>query len=99
MGSTEQDWATEPIAITGLSCRLGGDATDAENLWNMLAEGRDAWSEIPASRFDLKGAYHDDPDRLGTVSLSLPNHESTIWLTDIDECQRRIFRQGGCGKV
>ncbi|MCJ1434431.1 hypothetical protein MMC27_003799 [Xylographa pallens] len=72
MGSTEhgpqgQDWATEPIAVTGLSCKLAGDASDAENLWSMLAEGCDAWSEIPPSRFDLKGAYHADPDRLGTA--------------------------------
>ncbi|MCJ1385263.1 hypothetical protein MMC17_008384 [Xylographa soralifera] len=74
MGSTEhgpqgQDWATEPIAVTGLSCKLTGDASDAENLWSMLAEGRDAWSEIPPSRFDLKGAYHADPDRLGTMHV------------------------------
>lgn len=73
MGSTEdghqgQYWATEPIAITGLSCKLAGEASDTESLWTMLAEGRDAWSEIPASRFNNKGAYHADPDRLGTVS-------------------------------
>lgn len=88
MGSTEhgpqdQDWATEPIAIIGLSCRLSGDASDAESLWTMLAEGRDAWSEIPPSRFDLKGAYHADADRLGTVSsLDVPSQETATWLTD-----------------
>ena len=61
MGSTEhgpqgQDWAKEPIAVTCLSCKLVGDASDAENLWSMLAEGRDAWCETPPSRFDLKGS-------------------------------------------
>ncbi|KAI0572270.1 Polyketide synthase phosphopantetheine-binding domain [Pyrenophora tritici-repentis] len=74
MESTEpspqgQDWPTDPIAIIGLSCKLAGDASDAENLWAMLAEGRDAWSEIPPSRFNLKGAYHVNPDRLGTMHV------------------------------
>ena len=87
MGSTEhgpqeQKWATEPIAITGLSCKLGGDASDAENLWTMLAEGRNAWSQIPHSRFDSKGAYHVDPDRLGTVSLSQVPHDNTRALAN-----------------
>jgi hypothetical protein len=65
------EWKSEPIAIIGLSCKFAGDATSPENLWRMLAEGRNAWSEIPATRFNAKGVYHPDPDRLGTVSPSL----------------------------
>lgn len=69
MGSMSQDarWATEPIAIIGLSCKFGGDASNPEKLWNMLAEGRSAWSEVPLSRYGHKGQYHPDNAKLGTV--------------------------------
>ncbi|KAL4971435.1 hypothetical protein BDW66DRAFT_165239 [Aspergillus desertorum] len=69
MGSISQDaqWATEPIAIIGLSCRFGGDASHPEKLWKMLAEGRSAWSEVPLSRYGHKGQYHPDNAKLGTA--------------------------------
>lgn len=74
MGSTDStdkhpEWATEPIAIIGLSCRFAGDADTPSGLWNMMAEGRDAWSEFPKSRFNARGAYHPDSQKLGTTSV------------------------------
>ncbi|KAJ5971622.1 uncharacterized protein N7479_001540 [Penicillium vulpinum] len=71
MGSTSVDaqWATEPIAIIGLSCRFGGDASNPEKLWSMLAEGRSAWSEVPLSRYGHKGQYHPDNAKLATTSV------------------------------
>ena len=60
--------ATEPIAIIGLSCKFAGDASNAENLWTMLAEGRNAWSEVPETRFNSTGAYHPNNEKLSTVS-------------------------------
>ncbi|KAM0800892.1 putative polyketide synthase [Usnea florida] len=41
----------QDIAIIGLSCRFGGDATDAGRLWDMLCEGRAAYSN-KSGRFD-----------------------------------------------
>lgn len=70
MGSLNNAWATEPIAIIGLSCKFAGDASTPEKLWEMLAEGRDAWSEIPTSRFNVKGTYHPNNEKLSTVSHS-----------------------------
>lgn len=29
-----------PLAIVGLSCRLGGDATNPSKFWDMLKNGR-----------------------------------------------------------
>ncbi|KAL1881223.1 Type I Iterative PKS [Diaporthe australafricana] len=63
------DWASEPIAIIGLSCKFAGDASNAENLWKMLAEAKSAWSEIPESRFNSKGVYHPDPEKVGGVAV------------------------------
>lgn len=71
MGSTENitesKWATEPIAVIGLSCKFAGDAKNAEGLWKLLAEGRNAWSEIPSSRFNARGAYNPNSEKLSTV--------------------------------
>ncbi|KAL8737325.1 MAG: hypothetical protein Q9181_001781 [Wetmoreana brouardii] len=61
--------ASEPIAIIGLSCKFAGDASNPEALWQLLAEKRSAWSEIPSSRFNAKGAYHPNPEKLGTTNV------------------------------
>jgi acyl transferase domain-containing protein len=71
MEGADNEWASEPIAIIGLSCKFAGDATSPEKLWQMLAEGRNAWSKIPDTRFNAKGTYHPDPQKLSTVSSKL----------------------------
>ncbi|MCJ1472284.1 hypothetical protein MMC13_000931 [Lambiella insularis] len=38
MGSLGNAWASEPIAIIGLSCKFPGSASSPEKLWEMLAE-------------------------------------------------------------
>ena len=47
-----------PIAVVGASCRFPGGAHDLESLWDLLAQGRNAWSEIPVDRFNGKASYH-----------------------------------------
>jgi acyl transferase domain-containing protein len=63
-------YTAEPIAIVGLSCKFAGEASTPDRLWEMLAAGRSAWSEIPPSRFNLKGAYHPSADRTNTVCFN-----------------------------
>ncbi|MGW2153939.1 SDR family NAD(P)-dependent oxidoreductase, partial [Nonomuraea sp. NPDC001699] len=41
---------TEPIAIVAMSCRFPGGVTSPEELWQLLAEGRDATSGFPSDR-------------------------------------------------
>lgn len=65
----EESPKTMPIAIVGMSCRFPGDATDPSKLWDLCESGRDAWSKIPASRFDGEAWYHPDKDHIGTVRL------------------------------
>ncbi|KAI1098441.1 putative FSP1 [Jackrogersella minutella] len=69
MGSINSEWATEPIAIIGLSCKFAGDASGPSGLWKMLTEGRSGWTEIPSSRFNLSGAYHPKSERLNTTNV------------------------------
>ncbi|KAI1421079.1 hypothetical protein F5Y12DRAFT_790457 [Xylaria sp. FL1777] len=69
MGQARNEWASEPIAIIGLSCKFAGDATNTDKFWKMLAEGRSGWAEIPSSRFNTKGNYHPNHEKAGTIHV------------------------------
>ena len=56
-----------PIALIGIGCRLPG-ARNAEELWTLLRDGRDAIGEIPPERWDADAFFDADPDRAGTMS-------------------------------
>src|SRR3984885_4354481 len=57
--------ARSPIAIVGMPCRFPGGADTAEAYWDLLAQGRDAVSEIPRQRIDLDEAFDSRPQTPG----------------------------------
>ena len=59
--------AREPIAITGIGCRLPGKADTPAKYWQLLIEGVDAISEVPSERWDLNCYFNSDPNRTGTM--------------------------------
>lgn len=51
----------EPIAVVGIGCRFPGDVDGPDSFWDLLVEGRNAISRIPADRWDADAFYDPDP--------------------------------------
>ncbi|HEX4204093.1 MAG TPA: beta-ketoacyl synthase N-terminal-like domain-containing protein, partial [Ktedonobacteraceae bacterium] len=58
----------DAIAIVGLGCRFPG-ANNPDEFWQLLAEGRDGLSEVPATRWDIQKLYSSEqaiPGKMNT---------------------------------
>ncbi len=67
MPPTERPTQQPPrFAIIGYAARLPG-AADAEQYWDVLHNGRDAISEVPADRWDAEEFFDTDPDAAGKM--------------------------------
>ncbi|WP_344595292.1 AMP-binding protein, partial [Streptomyces violaceusniger] len=57
----------EPVAIVAMGCHLPGEVRTPEDLWRLVADGRDAIAGFPDDRgWDLAGLFDSDPDAVGT---------------------------------
>jgi acyl transferase domain-containing protein/acyl-CoA synthetase (AMP-forming)/AMP-acid ligase II/acyl carrier protein/GNAT superfamily N-acetyltransferase len=75
----------EPVALVGIGCRFPGARSKAE-FWNLLCEGRDSVTEVPADRWDAAGFY--DPDS------TVPGKMTTRWggfVADLDQFEPLFF--------
>ncbi|MGA8117794.1 MAG: type I polyketide synthase, partial [Actinocatenispora sp.] len=74
-----------PVAVVGIGCRFPG-ARGADELWDLMAAGRESLTEVPAERFDLDAVY--DP-RPGTPNRLVSRRGG--FLEHIDEFDAGYF--------
>ena len=77
---------TEPIAVIGMACRFPGGANTLEAFWELLRNGGDGISEVPADRWDVDALYDPDP--------TAPGKMSTRWggfLDQVDQFDPHFF--------
>lgn len=59
----------EPIALVGSACRFAGDVSSPSKLWEMLRVPQDLRQEIPPSRFNIDGFYHENASYHGHTNV------------------------------
>ena len=57
----------EPLAIIGMSCRFPGGGNTPDQFWEILKNGVDATSDVPADRWDKAAYYDPDPQAPGKM--------------------------------
>src|SRR5207342_2194989 len=61
----------DPVAIIGIGCRFPGGADSPESFWQLLTDGRDAVTEVPADRWKAEDFFDQD--------TSVPGKATTRW--------------------
>ncbi len=77
---------TEPIAIVGFGLRFPGGAHDAESFWQLLHDGVDAITEVPAERWNVDAYYDPDSTAPGKMATRFG-----AWLDQIDQFDAPLF--------
>ena len=92
-------FADEPIAIIGMGCRIAGESSSPEALWQMLMQGTDCIGEVPPSRWSLdefynaQGAAGKINTRFGGfLSENVEEFDSTVFGISPREADRFVLR-------
>ncbi|STX52382.1 polyketide synthase [Legionella busanensis] len=64
-----EDLSLEPIAIVGIGCRFPGDVNSPEEYWNLLCNGSDGITEVPAERWSVDD-YSGSPNTTSKIASS-----------------------------
>lgn len=81
-----EEKADEPIAIVGMGCRFPGGADHPETFWNLIRDGFDGVSEVPADRWNAAEYFDADPASSGKIYSKYG-----CFLADVDKFDARFF--------
>ncbi len=87
MSNDEVNRGLEPLAIVGMACRFPGGVRTPEDFWELLCEGVDAISEVPASRWQM--------DRYGGEKWDSAEHAAIGYggfIEDVEQFDPGFFR-------
>lgn len=70
------------LAVVGMACRMPGDADTLDKYWELLVQGRDTLSEVPADRFDLDAHFDPTMEGENTVGTRFGNFVSNPGFFD-----------------
>ncbi|MBZ0285291.1 MAG: polyketide synthase dehydratase domain-containing protein [Anaerolineae bacterium] len=76
----------EPIAIVGMACRFPGGANSPEEFWQLLRDGVDAITDVPAARWDVDAYYDPDPNAPGKIASRWGG-----FVDNVDRFEPQIF--------
>ena len=84
--AAKQHAEREPIAIIGLGCRVPGGGDDPASLWQLMHDGVDAITPVPAARWNHAAFYDPDPSAPGGIAT-----QSGGFLPSIDTFDAALF--------
>ncbi len=74
----------EPVAVVAVGCRFPGGCDSPEALWEYLAVGNNASTEVPTERWSLSKYYHAAPQTAGKINTRYGSFINDIDLFDAD---------------
>jgi acyl transferase domain-containing protein/NADPH:quinone reductase-like Zn-dependent oxidoreductase/SAM-dependent methyltransferase/acyl carrier protein len=76
----------DPIAIIGIGCRFPGGVNDVDSFWKLLAEAREAVTDVPADRWNIEHFFDTEP---GLPGKSIAKRAG--FLDNIDQFDPQFF--------